>query len=80
MDAGVEIFQIQKLIEGADHRAAQRGDLLFDEFDAQGVWRPKEIGGRGEHRCGLVRHGGYKQRKLQELELELLFTHAETAW
>src|SRR5713101_5817736 len=82
--AGVDILQIQKLVEGADHRAAQRGDLLFDLFDAQGVRRPMKIGGHGEHRCALSQHGCYQQNNrhdglVVEVELEL-FTQAETAW
>jgi hypothetical protein len=40
-----------------------------------------KIGVHGEHSYGLVEHGcGYQQNKAHDPELELLFTHAETAW
>src|SRR3989442_7516598 len=35
VDAGVEILQIEKLIEGADDRTAQRGNAFFEFLDAQ---------------------------------------------
>ena len=83
MHAGVEILQIQKLVEGTDHRATQRGDLLFDLFDADGVWRPGYTGGYAKKRWVLGEHGSYKQSNRHEPEVEVeleLFTQAETAW
>jgi hypothetical protein len=33
MDAGIEILQVQKLVEGADDRGAKGGDLFFHLLD-----------------------------------------------
>src|SRR6266480_2457697 len=81
--AGVEIFQVEELVEGADDRTAKRGSLCFDLLDAERLPRRE---GRGTYGRGnvVVRHCSYQQSKRQVPEPEPdvepeLFTQAETA-
>ena len=83
MDAGVEIFQVEELIERTDDRIAKRGNLLFELFDAKRFQRPRGQGALHGRRNLVIRHCSYQQNKRQEpeppeVELEL-FTQAETA-
>jgi len=84
VDAGVEILQVEELIERADDRIAKRRNLLFELFDAERFQRPKGQGTlRGRWNL-VIRHWSYQQSKKQEpeppeVEPEL-FTQAETAW
>ena len=83
VDAGVEILQVEELIERADDRIAKRGNLLFELFDAERFQRPRGQGTlRGRWNL-VIRHWSYQQSKKQEpeppeVEPEL-FTQAETA-
>ena len=74
MDAGIEILQVQKLVESADDRGAKGGDLFFDLLDTQRFRYPAQAGAHVEHRNPLVPHAFYHQFPLE------LFTQAETAW
>jgi hypothetical protein len=56
VDAGVEILEIEKLIESADDGIAEGGRLLFELLDAERLQRPGYQGtfqGRGSL---LIRH------------------------
>ena len=82
--AGVEIFQVEELVEGADDRTAKRGSLCFELLDVERLPRREGRGtfhGRGNV---VVRHCRYQQSKRQVPEPEPdvepeLFTQAETA-
>ena len=85
VDAGVEIFQVKKLIERTDDRITKRGNLLFELFDAKRFQRPGGQGPLRERRNLVIRHCSYQQSKKQEPEPDPdvepeLFTQAETAW
>ena len=79
MHAGVEVLKIEELIEGTNHRIAERGRLLFELFDAQGLRRPEGRGTLHGRRNLIIRHCRYQQNQEQEPEPEL-FTQAEIAW
>src|SRR5437870_958226 len=55
MHPGVEILQIQKLVEGADKRSAQVAELLLEFVDLQ--WRPETTRGSSESERGSGSHG-----------------------
>ena len=83
VDAGIEILQVEQLIERTDDRIAKRGNLLFELFDAKRFQRPGRGIFRGRRNL-VIRHCSYQQSKRQEpeppeVEPELL-TQAETAW
>ena len=83
--SGVEILEIEELIEGADDGIAERRRLFFKLLDTERLQRP---GYRGSFRgrWSLInRHCSYQQNKKQEPDPEPdeepeLFTQAETAW
>jgi hypothetical protein len=69
------------LIESADHRAAQRGDLLFDLLDSERIGRPLKSRVHCDHQSWAGQYSAYQQSKKHEPEPELdeAFSHAETA-
>src|SRR5258705_10190471 len=81
MDVGVEIFQIEELVECADHGTAKRGGLFLELLDAQRFQRPIGWGTLHGLWNRVTGHRSYRQNKKHEppdVEPEL-FTHAETA-
>src|SRR6266446_3403361 len=44
MDAGAEVLQVKQLVEGADHRVAERGVMLFQFLDAHQQQRSFGVG------------------------------------
>jgi hypothetical protein len=84
VDAGVEIFQVEELIEGANDRIAERSRLLFELLDAKRLQRAGRRGTLHRRWNLVIRHCSYKQNKKQPPEPEPdvepeLFTQAETA-
>ncbi len=82
--AGVEVFQVEELVEGADDRIAKRGSLFLKLLDAERLQRPERRGTLHGRWNLVIRHCSYKQSKKQEPEPEPdveaeLFTQAETA-
>jgi len=43
MHAGVEILEIEELVEGANDGIAEGGSLLFELLDAKQIRRPKDV-------------------------------------
>src|SRR5882672_8044179 len=81
MHAGVEVLQVQELVEGADDGIAERTRLFFELFDAQRLQRPEGRGTLHGRRNLIIRHCRYQHSKKQEPEPGLeLFTQAEIAW
>ncbi len=84
MHSGVEILQVEELIERADDRFAKRGSLFFELFDAERVQRPEGRRTLRGRRNLVIRHSSYKQSKRHVPEPEVdvepeLFTQAEIA-
>lgn len=80
--AGVEIFQVEELVEGADDRTAKRGSLCFELLDAERLPRREGRGTFHGRRNVVVRHRSYQHNRMQEPEPDVepeLFTQAETA-
>src|SRR5882672_11421086 len=87
MHAGVEVFQIEELIEGTNDGVAEGGSLLFESLNPERIQRPQGPGSLRERWNLVVRHCSYQQSKRQEPEPEPepelepeLFTQAEIAW
>jgi hypothetical protein len=79
---GVEILEIEELIEGADDRIAERSRLFFQLFDTERLQRPEYRGSFRRRWSLVIRHWNYLQnnRQLPEPEDEPeLLTQAETA-
>src|SRR5207244_1114500 len=63
MHTGIEVFQVEELIERADDRIAKRGNLLFELLDPERLQRPegrRTVRGR---RNLVIRHCSYRQSK-----------------
>src|SRR5260370_17338485 len=77
--AGVEVFQIKKLVEGADDRITKRGSLFLELFDAERLQRPESRGTLHERWNLVVRHCVYHHNKSHDPAPDLdpyPFTHA----
>jgi hypothetical protein len=59
VNAGVEILQVEKLIERADDGAAEGGSLLFKLLDAEGLRRQKKRGASRRRRNLTLEHQGF---------------------
>jgi hypothetical protein len=82
VDTGVEIFQVEELVEGADDGIAEGSRLFFELLDAKRLQRPERRGTLHGRWNLVIRHCSYKQNKKQEPEPDVepeLFTQAETA-
>jgi hypothetical protein len=83
VDAGVEILEIQELIEGTDDGIAQCSRLFFQLLDPERLQRPENRGSFRGRWSLVIRHCSYLQNNKQvpepDEELEL-FTQADTAW
>src|SRR5258708_9563522 len=80
---GVEVLEIEKLIEGAEDRIAGRRRLFFQLLDAERLERSVYRGSFRGRWCLVVRHWSYQQNKRHVPEPDEepeLFTQAETAW
>ena len=87
IENSLALFEDERSLVVADHgrreqrRLEWRCSWLYQRKNpCEAARRPLKIGVHGEHLCGLVDHGCYQQSKTHDLELELLFTQAETAW
>ena len=83
MNAGIEILEIEQLIEGANDGIAESGSLLFESLNPERIQRPQGRGSLCERWNLVVRHCSYQQSKEQGPEPEVEpepFTQAETAW
>ena len=78
-----EVFKIEKLIESADYRIAERGRLFFQLLDAERLERSVYRDSFRGRWYLVVRHWSYLQNKRHVPEPDEepeLFTQAETAW
>jgi hypothetical protein len=81
--SGIEILEIEKLIEGADDGIAERRRLFFKLLDAERLQRRRNRETFRGHWNLVIRHWSYQQnnRQVPEPDEESeLFTQAETAW
>ena len=80
--AGIQVFQIEELVERSDDRSAKRGSLCFELLDAEGLPRRRGRGTFHGRWNVVVRHRSYQHNRKQEPEPDVepeLFTQAETA-
>jgi hypothetical protein len=81
--SGVEVLEIEELIEGADDGIAERRRLFFKLLDAERLQRRRNLETfRGRWNL-VIRHWSYQQNSRQVPEPDEepeLFTQAETAW
>ena len=65
--AGVEILQIEELIERAGDRIAQRGSLFFELLHAPRFRRPNGCAAPDERRSFADRHDSYQTDSQEEI-------------